>query len=289
MMNSQQPYLLLPIWYWEGPVSRYYRRVRGWRSGRETTLWLLERGSVVLHWGEGERRVEAGQWILPPPMRRNERFSVDAEVKSLRFLALRADGNLLLNPLEPWVFPVREPDPMEHTPAALREWVVTEINGDPGHKTLFQETQLEVGPYFRLQAIMAEGVAQLHTRLGEAGFAQPVSTDTHPAVSMALRVLAERDLSRPLKEIEVARAAGISLSHLRCLFREQTGFTLKDWDAQRIESGVRHRLRTGHNSMKEIAAEFGFHSPSHFSRWFRQRFGRSPGEFQRLPRSDDLV
>ncbi len=287
-MSVNEPYLLEPVWYWEGPVSRYYAKVEGWRSSRETTLWGLTRGSVVLQWSGGERRVEAGNWIVPPPLRRKEEFSEDAEVKSIRFLALRGDGNLLLNPPDPRVFPMRENAPLEACATAFFDWVLA-MNGDPGHKTLFQETRMEAEPFFRLQALMAMCFSELLVRLRESGHAEALSVDTHPAVALALRYLGERDLSEPLKEIEVARASGISLSHLRRLFREQTGFTLKDWDGQRVESGVRHLLRSGNYRLKEIAAAYGFHSPSHFSRWFRERFGRSPSAFQRLPRVDDLV
>ncbi len=286
-MDVRAPYTIEALWYWEGPVRNYYKPLRGWRSSRELSLWQLKRGEVELHWRGGSRLVGAGNWIVPTPMCRNERFSGDAEVRSLRILALHRDGTMLLNPDVPFVFPSRRHAGLEPPFDRLGDFVRNELREDPGRKIMFGDLELDPEKYFDLRARVTACFSSLLHELREAGMDVPVSAPAHPAVSMALHYLGERDLAQPLKEKEVARVAGISLPYLRRLFREQTNCTLKVWDAQRIDSGVRRQLRLGERSIKEIALDFGFHSPSHFSRWFRDRFGRSPTEFRKLPYVDD--
>ncbi|MDA3873870.1 MAG: AraC family transcriptional regulator [Kiritimatiellae bacterium] len=288
-MDIRDPYILEALWYWEGPVRRYYKTLRGWRSSRELTLWHLTRGEVELLWRDGSQRVTAGKWIVPTPMCRNERFSADAEVRSLRLLALHRDGALLLNPDAPLVFPGSEDSGVHQAFDGLGELVRNRMGEEPGRKTLFREMDLEPEHFFELRALTSSCFTSLVRELRKMGMSVPGSSTAHPAVSASLHYLGERDLRHPLKEIDIAHAAGVSLPHLRRLFREQTGCTLKVWDAQRIENGVRRQLRAGDRSIKEISIDFGFYSPSHFSRWFRERFGRSPTEFQRLPYVDDQV
>jgi transcriptional regulator GlxA family with amidase domain len=49
-------------------------------------------------------------------------------------------------------------------------------------------------------------------------------------------------------------------------------------------------LRTTSMSMTEIALECGFEEPSHFSRTFKTKFGRSPTDYREQDaRRDDTV
>ncbi|MCZ7647351.1 MAG: helix-turn-helix domain-containing protein [Planctomycetota bacterium] len=80
---------------------------------------------------------------------------------------------------------------------------------------------------------------------------------------------------------ELARLARLSPSRFAHRFKQETGdaaiaFLLK----LRLREAARMLAVTG-RSVKEAAAEVGFHSPFYFSRCFSRHFGVSPREYQR--------
>jgi len=79
---------------------------------------------------------------------------------------------------------------------------------------------------------------------------------------------------------DLARKAGVTPNHLIRLFREQLGITPMEylWQA-RLDRGAVWLKETG-LSVAEIAYRAGFQSPFHFSRRFKERFGKSPRAFR---------
>lgn len=77
---------------------------------------------------------------------------------------------------------------------------------------------------------------------------------------------------------ELAAAVRLSPRQLERLFREQTGFTPKQYlRLMRLEE-ARRMLETSLASVKEIAASVGYRAESHhFERDFRRRYGLTPG------------
>jgi AraC family transcriptional regulator len=91
----------------------------------------------------------------------------------------------------------------------------------------------------------------------------------------------EEDLRAELTMSDLARASGLSTSHLTALFREHLGSAPMAWlQQQRLELACR-LLRNGHLSVVEVAVACGYHDANYFARLFRQRHGCSPAAWRR--------
>jgi transcriptional regulator GlxA family with amidase domain len=98
----------------------------------------------------------------------------------------------------------------------------------------------------------------------------------HPGLAAALAVM-ETNVSTPLSRPAVAAYAGVSPRHLERLFIRHlgTGFAAQ-YRRIRLDQ-ARRLLRQSPLSITEVAMATGFSSAAHFSRSYREIFGRSPG------------
>jgi AraC-like DNA-binding protein len=84
---------------------------------------------------------------------------------------------------------------------------------------------------------------------------------------------------------EVANAIGVSYDHLRHVFRERYGFSLKHWlITSRIDEAKRLLLHSP-LPQKEIAALCGFENERYFSTSFHAIVGQTAGHFRKQARS----
>ncbi len=81
---------------------------------------------------------------------------------------------------------------------------------------------------------------------------------------------------------DLAKAAGLSVSHLHALFKKQIGTTPMDYVKSLRLDQARLRLGAGRDKIAVIADETGFGNAFHFSRAFKERFGISPKDFRTL-------
>ncbi|MET9010107.1 helix-turn-helix transcriptional regulator [Streptomyces olivaceoviridis] len=77
----------------------------------------------------------------------------------------------------------------------------------------------------------------------------------------------------------IARAHHISVRYLHKLF-QSGGTTVSAWIRQRRLDACRAELRGRRRTVAAVANRWGFASPSHFSRLFRQTYGITPKEWQ---------
>lgn len=88
--------------------------------------------------------------------------------------------------------------------------------------------------------------------------------------------------SGPHSVRELAEHAHLSQSHLRHLFKQETGVTLNNVvQARRLEQAAEFLTTTSMNT-KEIGYLVGFESRASFTRAFRRRFGQSPDGYRQL-------
>jgi AraC-like DNA-binding protein len=79
----------------------------------------------------------------------------------------------------------------------------------------------------------------------------------------------------------MARALGVSESHLRALFRDRHGISLGRYAREtRCRLAALH-LQRGHRSITEVASACGFGSVYSFSRTFKRVLGTTPGAMAR--------
>jgi AraC-like DNA-binding protein len=102
-----------------------------------------------------------------------------------------------------------------------------------------------------------------------------------------IRTYVEQRLSDPaLNCSRVAAAHGISVRYLHKLFAEE-GVSLTEWlwsrRLERARAALESSASTG-QSVTQIAYDWGFKDPAHFSRAFRARYGAAPSELRRVPK-----
>ena len=97
----------------------------------------------------------------------------------------------------------------------------------------------------------------------------------------------EANLSEPLTLIEVADAAGLSRRQIERLFRGQMGRSPARYYLEIRLDRARHLLLQSNLPVVEVAVACGFVSASHFSKCYRELYGRSPLQ-ERTNRQLDL-
>lgn len=89
-------------------------------------------------------------------------------------------------------------------------------------------------------------------------------------------------LHRPeLGVTELARGAGLSVSHVHRLFAERLSITPGRYVAELRFERARQMLRESNEPIKRVSHACGFRSPDHFSRWFGQRQGVPPTRYRK--------
>jgi AraC-like DNA-binding protein len=102
-----------------------------------------------------------------------------------------------------------------------------------------------------------------------------------------VQVAIENDLARPWKAEDLARLVSLSPSHLRQLFKDETGKTSLQ-DLKRIRLHAAFKLLTiGLLSVKEVMHRVGMNNHSHFVKDFKKLFGSVPSKVKRLDRDSD--
>ncbi|MEX0330713.1 MAG: helix-turn-helix domain-containing protein [Puniceicoccaceae bacterium] len=75
---------------------------------------------------------------------------------------------------------------------------------------------------------------------------------------------------------DLARSLGISYSKFRALFKEQTGYSPREFENLIKLNRARDLLQSGNYSVSSTADALGYTSVYYFSRAFKRQFGQSP-------------
>jgi AraC family transcriptional regulator of arabinose operon len=106
-----------------------------------------------------------------------------------------------------------------------------------------------------------------------------------PRVGRALDFLTTH-AAEPFSEEDLARAAALSPSRLRYLFRLETGDSPRNFQEKQRLLRARDLLAMSRQTIGEIAQELGFSNPFYFTLRFKKETGESPRAFrQRITRS----
>lgn len=96
----------------------------------------------------------------------------------------------------------------------------------------------------------------------------------------------EAHLDEPLTPHDLARAAGLSESHFRRVFRTWAHRSVMTYVNETRVTRARKLLAEPDASIKEVARRVGFADPYHFSRVFRRIDGLSPSQFRAAALAD---
>lgn len=80
---------------------------------------------------------------------------------------------------------------------------------------------------------------------------------------------------------DLAKAAMCSPTHLRRLFQKAIGMSPKEWLLERRLQKAAQLLQTTDRTVQQIADICGFESLSHFTRYFKVKFGVTPAQYRR--------
>ena len=104
--------------------------------------------------------------------------------------------------------------------------------------------------------------------------------DDDPILARALSIM-EKAMEEPMSCAAIARRTGLSLRQLQRLFRARLGTgPLQHYRRMRLAKAHALLQQTG-LPVTEVAVSAGFASPEHFSRIYRQTFGRPPSADRR--------
>lgn len=90
----------------------------------------------------------------------------------------------------------------------------------------------------------------------------------------------EGQFSRRLNIGSLARLVNVSESHLRHLFKSETGLTPTQYLKQLRLRKAQTLLETTFLSVKQISNQVGFCDETYFSREFKRTFGVAPGRYR---------
>lgn len=110
-----------------------------------------------------------------------------------------------------------------------------------------------------------------------------------PVFSIQVKKYIEENFSEPLTLENIAQSLNYSPSYLSTQFKQSTGYSPIDYLIQvRIEK-ARLLLMETSASLREIAANVGYHDVYYFSRLFKKRVGLSPAQFRKKEKARQNV
>ena len=98
-------------------------------------------------------------------------------------------------------------------------------------------------------------------------------------LSGEIKTYLEENLDKPVHLSELSSRFSYSSSTLKTVFKEETGYSIiAYYNKLRLDTAKKLLLEKNH-SVSEIAYTLGFHTPSHFSSFFKKMSGLSPRGF----------
>lgn len=116
-------------------------------------------------------------------------------------------------------------------------------------------------------------VRELHIRQQS-----PESRSSAQLVAEAVAVL-DAGYTTPIRPGDIAGTLGVSYAHLRRLFKQVTGHSMKEHIIRRRLNHAKSLLADGVRPIKRVAAAVGYDDVLYFMRLFRSHVGVSPGRF----------
>ncbi|MEZ0295823.1 MAG: helix-turn-helix domain-containing protein [Candidatus Methylacidiphilales bacterium] len=268
------------LWCYEGIVHEPNRH--GMVAEPHTVAWLLVSGNVHVETaGKGGGRVVLdavpGQWLFAGPAERRQDFSDDASILSISFRLEWPSGDPLI--AEPCVLDSREFPALVRAARPLAKLVQQHF---PGVRAHLWKCGADLVLFFEMQRLFSAWLAVYLRAMVSSGIAPARSPGIDPRVLEIVRRLDHYDWrsEQPLQDEALAREVGLGPRQLDRLFIQQLGQTPRAY-LQKCRLGLATALLTDVSvTVKQIAYDLGFSSPSHFSNWFREATGRSPRAYR---------
>jgi AraC-like DNA-binding protein len=206
-----------------------------------------------------------------------QEFSADAEILSVRFEAIWPDGRPLFDRSRSIVVPEEEGRKLTR----IGERLARIVERSASENLALEQTPHTLENFLEGERVFYGWLVAYCALMKERGQLPHVNRQLDERVWLAVSRLEARRLSEPVREQEIARVAGLSVTQLNRLFVSNLGKTPAEyWEDKRIRS-ARSALLISGRSIKSIAYDLGFSSLPHFSAWVKKRMGVSPRDFRK--------
>lgn len=146
------------------------------------------------------------------------------------------------------------------------------------HQMLMRSTTFPDGVF--TYKLIAELIRQLLIQLVAQGsplLSQKCSIDSR--IIHAIEAI-KLNLKNPLALEKIGKEVGLAATQFRSLFKKQVGSSPKEYQNQlRLEMAFRY-LQQRELSIKQVAAELGYCTPSHLINHFKNSYGMTPGQLR---------
>jgi AraC-like DNA-binding protein len=235
-----------------------------------TQLVFPYRGVYVRHLGRNDAVAEANQVLF---FNQGESYHVSHPIKG-------GDACLSLAIDEPWLRELTPKDQLSAGAALRFRWQRLRI--DPRTQALVSLLRHTLSRQVS-EALEAETLVftLMRRALGErTSHATRTSAGRQKLADRAKLVLSS-DLARRWTLAEIATEVGVSPVYLTQVFQQVEAMPLYRYQL-RLRLARALELLGRYDDLTSLSMDFGFSSHSHFSSAFRQVYGRTPTDFQRL-------
>lgn len=219
--------------------------VNGGRRELKTGQAALIPAGTTFSCGTATRKPWAVSWV---------RFTGDDSDYYIRTLA---EGDPII---------ALEKKPQTEVSELIRQMFQT-VNQDPNEPRLIHGSHL-------LRLLLS------HLLCGDATGRRSNAQPHHPGVNSAI-VFMQANVGSPAALSDIARHAGLSVSHFCSLFRDQVGVTPMDYFIRLKLQKARRLLANTSLTVQEVAQQVGYDDRYYFSRLFRKLHGMPPMAYRR--------
>lgn len=237
--------------------------------------WRMIDGRAEFALPEGRIKVPTGRWIFPGDAHGQRTFSRDAEFISIRFRIRWPGGQDLFTHDTPLVSRGVAGRRLDEAGFALAGHVQKRLSPEG---QLLPQARADFSEYLELRSLFDRWFEAYLLFMTGHGQKLILPREMDERITEAVRIMETQVRhGENLREQDLARQAGLSLSHFKRLFARDVQLTPKEWLTRRRLEIAEDRLRETDTPVKRIGYDLGFRSPNHFSSWFRRHTGKTPG------------
>lgn len=171
--------------------------------------------------------------------------------------------------------------PSDPTSYLMQRMVVEHVTNDPNPNPLYVEETL--------LTILDRVIERAFHKLPESAERRKHAPNPrHRDLARQILKLVSTQFHQPLTLEAIAEEVHYSVYHMCRVFRQQTEFTIHQYQDQLRLRTALESLTAGATDLTDLAFRLGYSSHSHFSQSFRRSFGCPPSALQRYPADHHL-
>lgn len=264
------------VWAYRGCVPPAFRSCQVDHTGHLVT-WLVEQGQIRIDDGTQNATGRPGEWLVSPRGRFRQEITQDTRLISIN-VACRWPGGR-----DPMIGNWAEIISSKACPrlcAAARNLVNAAETILPDNSAAMEFRRIEFASWWPLQSLAMQWTGELFPLLMSRGWLPTHATRDERTLRI-YRLLQNPPLTEEALRLAIKEETNLSLPSASLMFRKEYGLTLADfWNRRRLDH-IKGLITLGTLSLKELSAALGFSKQSHFTRWFKNRTGTCPRDFQR--------